>query len=158
MNLFRNASAALLVSLTMAAAPAAAQSTSYVGMRIGYNFRSEEPLVSAHLQVPMTSQIYFYPSLDVYAPETGNRIGFNGDVKVRLPSSSAMGPRLYAGAGIGVTNRNEDGFSNSDIGANLLFGVESQIGWLHPFAEGKFMIYDRTQFQVVAGVNITLGR
>lgn len=148
--------AAIAVAVTTA--PAAAQANSYVGMRVGYNFRLEDPLISAHLQIPMTSRIYFYPSMDVFAPETGNRIGFNGDIKIGLPSLSAMGPRLYAGAGIGITNHNDAGISTSDVGANFLFGIESQVGWLHPFAEGRLMLYNRSQFQMVAGVNIALGR
>lgn len=147
-----------LVILAMTAPRARAQDDSEVGMRAGYNFREEEVLLSAHLLVPMTSRIFFYPSLDVYAPENGNRVGFNGDVKVALPVRIPGGPQLYAGAGIGVINRNTDGMSNSDIGANLLMGLESKIGWIHPFGEGKIMVYDKTQFQLVAGVNIRLGR
>lgn len=148
---------AAVLALTIAGAPASAQSSSHVGMRVGYNFRVEEALLSMHLQVPMTSRIYFYPSLDVYAPEEGNRVGFNGDVKIALPGAPPVGLQLYAGAGLGIINRNEDGFSNSDLGANFLMGIESAIGWIHPFAEGKLMIYDRSSFQMVAGVNITLG-
>jgi hypothetical protein len=41
----------------------------------------------------MTSRVEFYPSLDIYAPERGNRIGFNGDVKISFPT--APGPQLY---------------------------------------------------------------
>jgi hypothetical protein len=155
-NRFRISVSAALMALVFTAAPAAAQSNSYVGMRAGYNFGSEEALISAHLQVPMTSRIYFYPSLDVYMPESGNQIGFSGDVKIGLPTSSNLGPRLYAGGGVGVTNRNEEGLSNSDLGANILFGVESQIGSIRPFAEGKIMLYDRTQFQMIAGVSLIL--
>ena len=145
-----------LIASALHTTPATAQSNSQVGMRVGYNFRADEPLLSTHLIVPMTSRIFFYPSLDVYAPEEGNRLGFNGDVKITLPSGTNGSYQLYAGAGLGIINRNEDGFSNSDLGANFLMGIESRIGWIHPFAEGKLMIYDRSQFQLLAGVNITL--
>ena len=149
------ASIGALIALSMSTTPVDAQANSHVGMRVGYNHRTQEVLLSANLLVPMTSRIFFYPSLDVYLPEDGNRIGFNGDIKVALPGA-ATGPQLYAGAGIGVVNRNEEGFSNSDLGANLLFGVESQIGWIHPFAEGKIMLHNQSQLQLIAGVNITL--
>lgn len=132
-----------------------AQASTHVGMRIGYNFDNEEVLLSANLTVPMTSRIEFYPSIDIYTPERGNRIGFNGDVKVMFPMSS--GPSFYAGGGIGVVNRNEGDFSNTDVGANLLFGLESRIGWIHPFAEAKVLVHDRSQFQLIGGLNLTLG-
>jgi hypothetical protein len=150
-----NAGAGVLIALALMSSPLQAQTDSHVGMRVGYNFRAEEAMLSAHMLVPMTSRIYFYPSLDVYTPEKGNRIGFNGDVKVALPGSPGR-PQFYAGAGVGIMNRNEEGFSNSDVGANLLMGIESVIGWIRPFAEAKFMIYDRSQFQMVAGINIRM--
>jgi hypothetical protein len=134
---------------------AGAQASTHVGMRIGYNFDHEEVMLSANLTVPMTSRIEFYPSIDIYTPDRGNRIGFNGDVKVMFPTTS--GPQLYAGGGLGIMNRNEGNFSNTDLGVNLLFGLESRIGWIHPFAEGKVLLHDRTQFQLIGGINLTLG-
>ena len=47
------------------------------------------------------------------------------------------------------------GPANSDV--NLLFGIESRIGWMHPYGEAKLLIYDRTQFALIGGVNVTLG-
>jgi hypothetical protein len=134
---------------------AGAQASTHVGMRVGYNFETDEALLSANLTVPMTSRIYFYPSLDIYTPDRGNRIGFNGDMKISFPMAS--GPAWYAGAGVGVVNRNEGDFSNTDVGANLLAGLESRTGWIHPFVEGKVLLYNRSQFQLIAGVNLTLG-
>lgn len=149
------ASIGAFAALAITTTPVDAQANSHVGMRVGYNHRHEEVLLSANLIVPMTSRIYFYPSLDVYLPDRGNRIGFNGDIKVALPGAGT-GPQFYAGAGVGVVNRNDEGLSNSDLGANLLIGIESRIGWIHPFAEGKIMLYNQSQLQLLAGVNITL--
>jgi hypothetical protein len=147
-----------LLALAVAITPIAArgQASTHVGMRIGYNFAHDEALLSANLTVPMTSRIEFYPSLDIYTPERGNRIGFNGDVKVLLPARSSM--QMYAGGGLGIVNRNEGDFSNTDLGANLLFGIESRVGWIHPFGEAKLMLHDRSQFQLIGGVNLTLGQ
>lgn len=145
--------------LAMAATPgmAGAQANTHVGMRIGYNFDAEEVLLGGSLTVPMTSRIWFYPSLEIYTPDRGNRIGFNGDVKIHLPRASATAPAFYAGGGIGVQNRNVGEFSNTDLGVNLLFGLESIIGWIHPFGEARVLLYDRSQFVILAGVNVTLG-
>ena len=147
--------AALMTVLSVSGA--GAQATTHVGMRIGYNFDFDEVLFGANLTVPMTSIIEFYPSLEIYAPESGNRLGFNGDVKVMLPRSSAMAPQLYGGGGLGIVNVNQGDVSKTDIGVNLLFGIESRIGWMHPYGEAKLLIYDRTQFALIGGVNVTLG-
>jgi len=141
----------------MVAAPSAgAQTSTHVGMRLGYNFRTEEPVLSANLTVPMTNRVEFYPSIDIYAPETGNRMGFNGDVKVIFPMPP--GPQLYFGGGLGIMNRNEGDFSDTQMGLNLLMGLESRTGWLHPFGEAKLLLRDRSQLQLIAGLNLTLGR
>jgi hypothetical protein len=144
-------------AMTMAMFPATtvAQASGHVGMRLGYNITHEEVLLSANLTVPMARRFEFYPSIDIYTPARGNRIAFNGDVKVMFPMSS--GPQFYAGGGLGIVNRNEGDFSNTNLGVNLLFGLESRIGWMHPFAEGKVLLHDRTQVQLIGGINLTLG-
>lgn len=137
------------------ATSAGAQRSAHVGARVGYNFRTEEAILSANLTVPMTSRVEFYPSLDIYTPDHGTRMGFNGDVKVSFPMNP--GPQFYVGGGVGVVNRTEDDFSDTDVGANLLMGLESRSGWIHPFAEGKVLLHDRSQFQLIGGLNLTIG-
>ena len=151
----RTVLASTIVAILATAANAGAQATTHVGARVGYNFARDEAMFSANLTVPMTNRIEFYPSLDIYTPETGNRMGFNGDVKVTFPV--ATGPQFYAGAGVGIVNRNVANISTTDVGANLLMGVESRAGWIHPFAEGKVQLHDRAMFQMIGGLNITLG-
>jgi hypothetical protein len=145
----------LLLVLAAMASIAGAQASTHVGARVGYNFEAEEVILSANLTVPISTRIEFYPSLDIYLPERGNKIGFNGDVKVLLPMAS--GPHLYGGGGIGVVNQNFGDISNTDVGVNLLVGLESKVGWIHPFGELKFLIHDQKQFVAIAGVNMTLG-
>jgi hypothetical protein len=145
----------IIAALAATTGSAGAQASTHVGARVGYNFDSEEVFLGANLTVPMTTRIEFYPSLDIYTPDRGNKIGFNGDVKVLFPMTS--GPHLYAGGGVGVVNRNVGDVSNTDVGVNLLFGFESKVGWIHPFGEGKVLLHDQTQFQLIAGINMTLG-
>ena len=133
-----------------------AQVNTHVGARLGYNFDTREALLSANLTVPMASRVEFYPSLDVYTPDRGNKIGFNGDVKVLFPMSP--GPQFYAGGGLGVVNRTVGDFSNTDVGVNLLMGIESRMGWIHPFVEGKVLLHDRSSLNLIGGFNLTLGR
>jgi hypothetical protein len=46
---------------------------------------------------------------------------------------------------------------STHAGLNLLGGVESLRGTVHPFGEGRFIISDDSRFQLQAGLNITLG-
>ena len=144
----------LVVMLAATAGNAGAQTK--VGARVGYNFETEEVLFSTNLTVPVTSQFAFYPSLDVYTPDDGNRFGFNGDMKFSFPVSS--GPQFYVGGGVGVMSRSVGDFSSTDVGANLLFGLESRTAWVHPFVEGKILFQDESQFMLIGGLNFPIGR
>lgn len=146
----------VVVGLAANSTSASAQASTNVGARLGYNFHSDDAVLGLHLTVPISTRIEFYPSIDLYVPDSGNQVGFNGDVKVLLPLRS--GPHLYGGGGIGLVNRNEGDFSNTDVGINLLFGIESLVGWIHPFGEARVMIYDDPQLALIAGVNFRFGR
>jgi hypothetical protein len=125
-----------------------------IGARAGYNFETDELVVSANLVVPMTSRVDFYPSVDIYRPERGNKIGFNTDVKIRFPK---LGEFFYAGFGAGVISRTVGDSSHTEWGGNLLLGLQARIGWLRPFAEARAMFRDAAQLQAVGGFNISRG-
>ena len=126
-----------------------------LGARGGYNFETDELVVSANLIVPMTSRVDFYPSVDIYRPEKGNKIGFNGDVKIRFPK---LGQFFYAGLGAGVISRTIGAdSSHTEFGGNLLLGLQARIGWFHPFAEGRAVFRDKSQIQAFGGFNISRG-
>jgi hypothetical protein len=129
------------------------QSTN-IGARAGYNFETDELVVSASLLVPMTSRVDFYPSVDIYRAERGNKIGFNTDVKIRFPR---LGNFFYGGFGAGVISRTVGDSSHTEWGGNLLLGLQAKLGWLHPFAEGRAIFRDKTQLQAVGGFNISRG-
>jgi hypothetical protein len=145
----------LAFALAVTTTSASAQAGTHVGARLGYNFDSEDAILGANLTVPISTRIEFYPSLDLYTPDRGNKIGFNGDVKVLLPASGSY--NLYAGGGLGIVNRNVGDVSNTDVGVNLLFGIESRLGRIHPFGEARILLHDETQLVLLAGVNFTLG-
>ena len=134
----------------------AQQASTNVGARLGYNFHSDDAVLGLNLTVPISTKIEFYPSIDLYIPDSGNQIGFNGDVKVLLPLR--VGGHFYGGGGIGLVNRNAGEVANTDVGVNLLFGLESLVGWIHPFGEVRWMIYDDPQLALFAGVNFRFGR
>jgi len=142
-----------VVMLVMAASAAKAQ-RAHIGARVGYDFDSKNPVVSTQVTIPMTRTVEFYPSVDVYLPDHGSMVGLNGDLKFNMPTT---GPRVYLGAGLGVQTRTVNSSSNTDVGANALFGVETRTGWVHPFVEGRAFMSETNRVSVLAGLNFTIG-
>ncbi|HEX9564808.1 MAG TPA: hypothetical protein VF981_12580 [Gemmatimonadaceae bacterium] len=144
-----------VAALAFGTASIAPAQSSHLGARIGYDFDSREVLLSTNLTVPVSQRVEFYPSIDVYTPDRGSKLGFNGDFKVRFPVRS--GPEMYLGGGLGVLNRSVGDFSRTDVGANMLFGMESRIGRVHPFGEARIHLNDGTSLRLIGGLNFTLG-
>jgi hypothetical protein len=134
----------------------AAQERTHLGFRAGYNFEFEEPAVGVHFAVPIARQFDFYPSLDAFLPASGTRLLFNGDVKYRFNTATVWEP--YLGGGLNLLHRRLDGAGDSELGANLLGGIETRLGNVHPFFEGRVVVQDDASFQLTGGLNITLGR
>lgn len=146
----------LSVTLLATAVSAASAQRPHVGARVGYDFDSKNPVISLQATVPITQLVSFYPSADIYLPDNGTMNGFNGDLKLNLPSST--GPQFYLGGGVGVQTRHVNQASSTDVGANALLGVESRLGWVHPFIEGRAFISEQNRASLLVGLNITLGR
>jgi len=128
---------------------------SHVGARIGYDFDRREAVLSADMSVPVSPRVDFYPSMAIYTPDRGSRVGFNGDFKVRFPARG--GPDLYLGGGLGIETRNVGTVHNTDLGPNLLMGIESRSGWVHPFGEVRVQVHDQTSTHLIGGLHFTIG-
>ena len=151
----RTALVGAIIAISGSTALGAQEPSTNIGARAGYNFETDELVVSANLIVPMTSRVDFYPSVDLYRPAKGNKIGFNADVRIRFPK---LGRFFYGGFGGGVISRTVGAdSSDTEWGGNLLAGLQARLGWFHPFAEGRAIFRDRTQLQAVGGFNISRG-
>lgn len=145
----------LALTLTAFAAPMALAQRAHIGPRVGYNFDTHDAFFSLGITAPLSPQLEFYPSVDIYTPETGSRVAYNADVRVRIPTA---GPDLYTGGGLNIMSRSVANRSNTDMGANLLVGMQGRRGWIHPFAEGRVLLHDNSAFQLSGGLNFTIGR
>ena len=128
----------------------------HIAPRTGLNFDSKDLLVGVQVVAPINNRFEFYPSTDVYFPDRGSQLAFNGDVRYRVPTGPNMA--VYGGTGLNVMNRQVAGSSTTNAGMNLLGGLEGRAGWVHPFVEGKVTLRDNSFFQAMTGVSITLGR
>lgn len=148
--------AVALWGLVAAAAPAAGHAQRpHIGPHGGYNFDSEDFLVGAQLSIPIAYNFELYPSFNYYFTDPGTQLGFNGDVKYRIPTASRL--YVYLGGGVNLLHRSGGGLtSESDWGGNVLGGFETLLGRTHPFVEGRMLLHGNEAFQLLAGLNITL--
>ena len=147
--------APFIVALAAAAIAVPVASAQRVGPRIGMNFDSNDALLGGQLVLPLSGALEFYPSVDIFFPNAGSLLGINADLKYNLPTKP--GPGFYLGAGLGILRASYRGAHSNNVGANLLFGVESRTGAVRPFAEGRVLLNDNTSFQLVGGLNFSLG-
>ena len=155
---------AALATLALAFAAASnleAQGRSHLGAHLGINTDFEDFYIGGHGTFFLTRYLELYPSIDVYFPDDGTRLGFNGDFKFLIPTDKGFG--FYAGPGLGILYRSFDGdegdVDNDDtsVGLNLFGGIESRRGQVHPFLEVRTLLHDDTSFQIAFGLNFTLG-
>jgi hypothetical protein len=143
-----------LALLLLTAASARAQRAT-IGGGVGFNFENKDALIAAQASIPLVNRLEFYPSIDVYFPDHGSLTGFNADLKLLFPEPS--GPDFYVGGGLGLLHRSVDDHDNTDVGANFFFGLESRLGFVHPFIEGRAILNDNSSFQITGGLNFAVG-
>lgn len=145
----------LLAGLLLACftVPAHAQ-RAHIGPHFGYNFDMDRALIGAHMLLPLSTDVEFYPSFDYYLVNPGSAVGFSGDLKFRVPTG--YGSAFYLGGGLNFQNASAGGTSNNDTGWDFLFGLESRRGAAHPYIEGRVLGHNGTSFQIGAGLNFTI--
>lgn len=140
----------VLVSATAGTAQAQTETHKmHLGPRLSYQFDAEEIGLGAQFSLPISSNLEFYPSLDVFFTDP-SLWSFNADLKWRVAPASVSW--LYLGTGLNLM----DGGGDSQAGLNLFGGVQSLKGQIHPFAEMRFTINDNSTAQLAAGLNFTL--
>jgi hypothetical protein len=145
----------IVAIIAIATTSVAQAQSSRAGARLGIDFDVDELFLGGQLTVPISTMVEFYPSIEIYTPDRGSLIGFNGDFKVRLPTEGSI--LMYAGGGLGILSRSVGDNSNTDLGANIFFGIESRVGRVHPVGEARVKLHDGSRFQLIGGLNFVLG-
>ena len=148
MSTYTRIIAPLVLASGLALSPAAAQTGStHLGFGLVHEFDIQDPALTAHLDVPVSSDLALYPSAALYLVDQGTRYALNADVKYDLALP------FYVGGGFNVLRRTTTG---TDAGVNLIGGLEENSGRFHLFAEGRVILNDGSAFQAGVGVAITL--
>jgi hypothetical protein len=126
----------------------------HIGAHLSYNFKAEELGIGPQLYIPVAHRFEVYPSFDYYFVDNGSLWQLNGDLKFKGREEHSW---WYLGAGLAVSRASFGGFHNTDVGANVLGGLETLIGQkVHPYFEARLTFRDNTVFQLAGGLNITI--
>ena len=128
----------------------------HIGPHFGYDFKVEELVLGGQFSAPIATRLEFYPSFDWYFVDPGTLWAVNADLKYRVAHDQPNW--LYLGGGLNVARRKVASVGSTKAGFNLFAGAESLRGIIHPFGEARATLKDHSTFQIVAGLNITLGR
>lgn len=156
-NVERLAAVMFALSILLAATPpqeAVARQQPQLGPHIGFIFDGEDLLLGGQFAIPLIEQVEFYPSADVYLPDDGTLLGFNADLRYMIPTQEGFS--VYAGGGLNLLYRSIAGVSDTDLGVNLIGGAKTEMGTIHPFAEGRAIIHGESSFQLVVGLNFVI--
>src|SRR5262245_55542085 len=96
-----------------AASYAEAQGRSHLGAHLGINTDFDDVYVGAHATFFLSRILELYPSFDVYFPDDGTLLGFNGDFKFLIPTDNGFG--FYAGPGLGILYQDFDGGDDTSV-------------------------------------------
>lgn len=131
---------------------------------IGGDVRYDLSQVDAPIQLSGAFDFYFADDVQV-GTEEASRTVFTVDLNGHyvFPTEGTISP--YAGAGLGITSVSIDidtptgdfGGDDTDIGLNVVGGVEFQTGSVRPFAQGQFTLGgDFDRFGITGGVLFSL--
>lgn len=151
----RSAVVALALLPALSAVASAQTNRMHLGPQISYDFDFEDVGLGAQFGAPLMRRLEFYPSFVYYFHDEGTLWNLNADLKYRVVGNQPHW--LYVGGGLNFSRFSHSGDSDSDVGLNLLAGAESLKGKIHPFAEARLVIGNGSRFQLVAGLNFTLG-
>ena len=127
----------------------------HIGPHVAFEFDNQDFAIGAQFSVPVAKRLEVYPSFDYYFVDIGSLWALNADLKWRVARERP--DWLYLGTGLNISRSTNGNLHHTDAGLNLIVGVESLKGKVHPFGEGRLIVSDETRFQLAAGLNFTLG-
>lgn len=149
----------LALAAALCAPSGHAQTQIELGPRVGFEVSDIEELfvgadaristASLPVQINPTFDYYFVDGDVTFIQLTGNALyAFDIDNQAFTP---------YAGGGVSYIRASVSGFSNSDVGLNLLGGAKFGVSNLQLFAQGEFVLGDADPAKLTAGVLFILG-
>ncbi len=131
------------------AAPAAAHDL--VGIRAGVYTKLSKPFAGFELLFPVTHSVYLNPNVEYVFIDHDTFLTINADLHYDFPTHSRA--YVWAGGGLAVIYEDPEGpvGSNTDAGANFLFGVGLK-GEVVPYVQAKLIAKKDTELVLGFGL------
>ncbi len=127
-----------------------AEAQTRFGVRGGIYMDRDEPFVGAHFAHAVQKQWQFNPSFEYVLVERGSLFSINADLRYVLPSRSSTA--FWLGGGLGISHFSFRDFNKTDLGLNLITGVDFGRGPMTPFVQVKVMVLDDTELVLGGGL------
>ena len=142
----------LIAAVLMMPAVAGAQNLAVTG---GANINPDQFYVGAKYDWPLLERVWFEPSVDVGFGSDARLIAANLEATYRRPLSRRGPWTVVAGGGPAVNHYRLSGFTETDLGVNLLAGLRHARGI---FTEFRVGLGDSPEFRFGVGYTIRPGR
>ncbi len=139
-----------LAALLVGAWCGEAEAQTRFGVRGGVYMDRDEPFLGAHLSSALQKQWQFNPNFEYVLVERGSLFSINADLRYVLPSRSTTA--FWVGSGLGISHFSFRDFNQTDLGLNLITGVDFGRGPLTPFVQVKVMVLDETELVLGGGI------
>ena len=129
-----------------------ARAQTYVDARMGAYVDAEDLFVGGGVLTRIVDSFYLNPNVEYVFAERADVATFNFDFHYDFPERRNV--FAWAGAGLAVLYNDPDGpiESNTDVGANLLFGVGFDLDPVIPYIQGKVILSEDNEFVLGFGV------
>lgn len=134
-------------------APASFSSAETIGIRAGQYTDIEEFFIGGEFISRFGQNLFFIPNAEYVFVERGTYMTFNFDLHYRFYTRSPL--FFWAGGGLGVLYFNPPGRaeSDTDLGANLIFGAGIETsGSFYPYFQGKLVLGGNDEFVIGGGI------
>ena len=146
--------AALTLAFVITSSAEAQTHRVHLGGRVSYNSDAEVAGLGVQVGIPIGRHLEFYPSFDNFFVDSGSLIGFNTDLKLRVPLETSNW--LYLGTGVNFARSSQGDEARTRTGVNVFIGAESLRGRVHPFGEFRVIANGGTNTQFALGLNFTM--
>ncbi len=143
----------MMVLLLFFTVSAFSQSPTKFGLRTGVYTDAEDMFLGGEVLTPLSPHLYLNPNVEYVFMDGGTYLTFNADFHYDFRTNSPV--YLWSGAGLAVLYLNPQGpaDSNTDVGANILFGLGIKTaGRLVPYIQAKAILSDNNEVAIGVGL------
>ncbi len=155
MEVLMNTSRMILLSTAILFFASIASADISPGARVGAFFEAESAFVGGEIVTNLTGDWSFVPNVEYVFVDNASQFNFNFDFQYNIRTDYRL--EMWAGAGPAIIHfnpENESRDSETDLGANLFFGVGFPLNDARflPYVQPKLILADNIEFVLAFGL------